>query len=209
MLALVRWQASHRDRAGLTYRSTPVLIWLSALCVIVGAVVVYLETRPPGQGRVSASVLPIPVAAGVHSTYADCSKVNAVTYDPREPCQTFALVRGTRFASVEALYSAQLARLRETGWRPAPDKLFVDNHTGLVAAPRAASWTAPHHQACAVVLTVSSGIAAERKALFPYDPYDIPRGLYDFYRQAVAENPAPTLWVGLIPDADQIGRRVC
>lgn len=179
------------------------------LLVIVGAIVVYLETRPPGQGRVSASVLPVAAGAHVDSTYTDCSKVNSVTYDPREPCQTFVLVRGTGFESLRALYDAQLARLRDVGWRVAPARLLVDNHTGLVYAPRAGSWAAPRHQACAVVLTASDAIAAERKALFPYDPYDIPLGLYRWYRQAQADDATRTLWVGLIPDADQIGRPVC
>ena len=59
------------------------------------------------------------------------------------------------------------------------------------------------------MLTDSDAVAAERKALFPYDAYDIPRGLYRFYRQAEAADATRTLWVGLIPDADQTGRRVC
>jgi hypothetical protein len=179
------------------------------LIVIVGAVVAYLETRTPSQGRVSVSVLPLPGGARVESSYTDCSKVNSVTYDPHEPCQTFALDRDPRFASPQALYNAQLSRLHDVDWHVSPARLLVDNHTGLGYAPRSASWTAPRHQACAVVLTDLEGIAAERKALFPYDPYDIPGGLYRFYRRAQVADSTPTLWEAVIPDADQIGRPVC
>jgi hypothetical protein len=186
-----------------------VAVGLLALLVSAVAVGLYLKSRPPGQGRVSVTVLPLPVGARVIHAYTDCSRINSVTYEPHEPCQTFALVSSAHFSTLRALYDAELSRLRNTGWRPAPSALLVDNHTGNDATSPAASWTEPHHQACAVVLTDSDAIAAERKAIFPYDPYDIPHGRYRFYRQATSENLTTTLWVGLIPDADQIGRRVC
>lgn len=184
-------------------------VGLLVLFVSAGTVGLYVETRSPDQGQVSVSVLPLAAGARIIRAYTDCSKVNSVTYEPHEPCQTFALVSSSHFASLHALYRAERSRLRDTGWQSAPTGLLVDNHTGNDMTSRAASWTAPHHQACAVVLTDAQAIPAERKALFPYDPYDILRGLYRYYRQAASANLTRTLWVGLIPDADQIGRRVC
>jgi hypothetical protein len=61
------------------------------------------------------------------------------------------------------------------------------------------SWVEPAEHACAYVTTDRSGVAAERKALFPYDPYDNPHGVYVFYRKARTAEPRETLWVRLRP----------
>ncbi len=46
-------------------------------------------------------------------------------------------------------------------------------------------------------------------AFFPYAPYDIPRGLYRFYRFAQSADRARTLWVHLIPGYDKNGHAAC
>ena len=48
------------------------------------------------------------------------------------------------------------------------------------------SWVAPDRQVLAYVATDDVGAAAEARGLLPFDPYDVPRGVLDFYRKATA-----------------------
>lgn len=199
----------HRAGIGESYRATLAAIWLPALIVIVGVIAIYILTRSPGQEQVSTSVLPVVSGARVERSFTDCSKVNSVTYDPEQPCQAFVLVKNLRFASSSALTARERARLQVGGWRRSARPLYMDNDTGLTFAPRAAGWAAPSHQACAIVVTAAAGVKAEGKVLFPYDRYDIPRGLYRFYRAAKAGALSQTLWVQLIPGYDKNGHPAC
>jgi hypothetical protein len=60
-------------------------------------------------------------------------------------------------------------------------------------------WISTAKHACAYVAPVGVGAAAEAKGLFPYDPYNQPHGVLDFYRQAARATKQQALWVRLIP----------
>jgi hypothetical protein len=207
--ASVAWRPWRRAGIGESYRATLAAIWLPALIVVVGLIAIYVLTRPPGQRQVSASVLPVASGAQVKRTFTDCSKVNSLTYDPEQPCQAFVLVKSIRFASLSALIAGERARLLASDWRRSALPLLMDNDSGLTYAPRAVSWAAPNHQACAVVVTDAVGVRAEGKVLFPYDAFDMPSGLYRFYRNAKASDQSQTLWVQLIPGSDKNGHPAC
>lgn len=179
-----------------------VWIGLTLVVVIAGGIIAYLETRPPGQLRVNAGVLPIVAGADRVATFVDCSKLDAITYIPENPCETFVLVADGRFPSAEGLLEAEARRLLSAGWRQTPAQL-VDYDAGSDAreqtARRGESWMAPDHGGCAYVATAESGSTLEGRFLLPYDPYDGPRGLLDFYRRAKAMSTYPSLWIRLRP----------
>lgn len=171
---------------------------LAVLIMVVGAVIAYLGTRSPDQARVSAGVLPVTAAAHRTVVYVDCSKIGAVTYDPQNPCQTFVLLQSDHFRSAGAFLDAEARQLRDAGWRhpSRPPPVDYDSGEGAMAT-LTESWVAPRRQGCAYVATAQTGIAAEAKGLFPYDPYNQPQGVLDFYRKAKAAKAGETLWARL------------
>jgi hypothetical protein len=197
-------RAPTRDGRVLAWR----LFAISSV-VIVAAALIYYLTRPPDQAQIDTAVLPVARTATTMRTFTDCSNVNSVTYDIHQPCQAFVLLRGTEPGSAPQLYRAEQGALRAAGWHRSAHPLRFDNDTGNDYAPLSAGWAAPGHQACAMLLNVKAGVAAERVAIFPYNPYDIPPGLYRFYRFAQSADRARTLWVQLIPGFDQNGHAAC
>jgi hypothetical protein len=173
----------------------------AAAIVVIAGIVGYLLTRPPGQARVNPNLLPTTSTAHRAATYLDCSKINAVTYDPHNPCQTFLLLETGRFRSPASFLEAEAGRLRAAGWRHATEPIPVDPDNGSGSGSLSESWVAPGHRACAYVTTVRRGLATEAQGLFPYDPYNQPRGVLDFYRKAKADDGAVALWVRLEPPA--------
>jgi hypothetical protein len=134
---------------------------------------------------------------------------DAVSYDPRNPCQTFVLLHSNRFNSAGAFLDAEARQLRTAGWRHPSTSLPVDYDNGFAGmATGSESWVGPGHRACAYVTIAKTGIAAEAKGLFPYDPYNQPHRVLDFYREAKAANASQTLWVRLQP-AFGAGRADC
>ena len=89
--------------------------------------------------------------------------------------------------------------MRLSGWHHSAPQLIDYDGAQSGMATLAESWVAPAHKACAYVATDQTGVAAEAKALFPSDPYDIPHGVYAFHRRAKAAVRSETLWVRLRP----------
>lgn len=170
-----------------------------ALVVVAGVgIAIYLAVRPPAQARVSVDALPVVRGAHVMASYLDCSKISSVAYFADNPCETFVLLAGDHFRSDTALLSAQTRRMGAVGWRnSAPQPTDFDG-AGPMASVNA-SWAAPGDRACAYLATARDGAAAEAKGLFPYDPYNQPRGVLDFYRKATAADGTAALWVRLRP----------
>lgn len=148
----------------------------------------------------AADALPIVLTAHRTHIYVDCSRVDSVAYFNDNPCQTFELVSSDRFGSAEEFWAAETRRMRDAGWHhSAPQVVDYDSSDNGMAS-RADSWVVRGHRtACAYVVTDREGMAAEAKALFPYDPYDNPHGVYVFYSRAKVANPKDTLWVRLRP----------
>jgi hypothetical protein len=161
-------------------------IVLASLVPVAAGALVFIENRAPGQREVDVGVLAITSAARIATSFVDCTKVNTVSYEAHQPCQDFVLLVDRRAGSLQAFYRSEEARLLGAGWRQTTRRLLLDNDTGTAPAPGGATWAAPRHRACADVITDAAGLAAERKAVFPYDPYDIPHGVYRFYREAKA-----------------------
>jgi hypothetical protein len=178
-------------------------LWTGRLAVpiaLVGGAVAYFLTRPPGQPQVSADVLPVVAAAHRAAAYTDCSKVNSVACLSDNPCQTFVLLESNRFSSAEAFLAAETRSIIAAGWHhSAPQPVDYDGGAGGMAMP-SESWVAPVHQACAYIATAGIGVAAEAAQIFPRDPYDVPEGVYEFYRTAKDANLAKALWVRLYPE---------
>jgi hypothetical protein len=176
-------------------------LWLLLAIAIVagGAAVAYAVTRSSDQPEVSAEVLPVVSPAHETNVYVDCSKINSVAYFPDNPCQTFLLVQSDHFGSASELLTAESRQLSRSGWRHSSLQLVdYDGVTGGMAT-LSQSWVSPDHRACAYVTTDRVGVAAEGRELFPYDQYNQPHGVLDFYRTAKAANPSQTLWVRLRP----------
>jgi hypothetical protein len=126
-------------------------------------------------------------------------KIDSVAYFADNPCQTFVLLESKRFVSAREFWTAQTRGMRTSGWRHSARQLVDYDGAKSGMASLSESWVAPDHLACAYVTTDGKGVAAETHALFPYDPYDIPHGLYVFYRKAKAAKRSETLWVRLRP----------
>lgn len=171
---------------------------LIGLLVVSGSAASFAATRGSGQPRVSADALPLVATAQVSAEFVDCSKVNAVAYFNDNPCETFLLLASQRYRSASALWNAEAHRLRVAGWRHSAAQA-VDYDAGGGMATRNQSWVSRDGHACAYIATVTSGAAAEARGIFPADPYDIPSGVYAFYRKARTANPTDTLWVRLRP----------
>ncbi|MFZ0042096.1 MAG: hypothetical protein WAK93_12375 [Solirubrobacteraceae bacterium] len=174
-----------------------------AVIVVLAGFVGYLFTRAPGQARVNPNLLPTTSSAHRAAAYLDCSKVNAVAYDPHNPCQTFLLLETSRFGSPALFLEAEAGRLRAAGWRHAAEPIPADANNGSGSGSLSESWVAPEHRACAYVTTVRRGLATEAQGLFPYDPYNQPPGVLDFYRKARAVDGAVALRVRLEPPAGE------
>ena len=71
--------------------------------------------------------------------------------------------------------------------------------TGPERSPVRKAGVSTAHHGCAYVATDQAGVPAEARTLFPYVPYNQPRGVLDFYRKARAANASHTLWVRLQP----------
>jgi hypothetical protein len=173
--------------------------------VVLGAVSAYVVTRSSGQPQVSADVLPVVASAAQTAVYVDCSKIDAVAFDPHNPCQTFVLPHSDHFTSAAAFLDAEARQLRAVGWghpRIAPP---VDYDGGGEMANLGDSWFAPGHKACLYLATVQAGVAAEARVLFPYDPYNQPQGVLDFYRTAKSAKPSQTLWARLRSPKTEVG----
>jgi hypothetical protein len=182
----------------LTRGKPRLFVGVTFVLVAAAAAIVYFATRSSGQPRVSADALPLVAKAHRAATYVDCSQINAITFDPHNPCQTFVLLESNRFTSASALLDAEAHRLNASGWHhSAPQP--VDYNQGDAMASPGESWVAADRHACAYVATDRVGAAAEAKGLFPYDPYNQPRGVLDFYRKATAAQRSPNLWVRLLP----------
>jgi hypothetical protein len=167
--------------------------------VVMSAAVAYFAARSSGQPQVSADVLPL--VARVHrvATYVDCSQIDAVTYGPHNPCQTFVLLESHHFRSAAVLLGAEAHQLTVSGWHHSAAQPVDYNQVEAMAIP-SESWVAADGQACAYIATDEVGAAAEGKGLFPFDPNNQPRGVLDFYRNATAAEGTPTLWVRLEPN---------
>jgi hypothetical protein len=172
------------------------VLFLIGLLAVTGSAAAFSATRRSGQPQVSADALPLMATAHVSTVYVDCSKVNAVAYFNDNPCETFLLLAGTRYRSASAFWNAETHRLRVAGWRHSAAQA-VDYDVGDGMATRNQSWVSRDGHACAYIATVTRGAGAEAPAIFPADPYDIPSGVYAFYRKARTANPTDTLWVRL------------
>jgi hypothetical protein len=174
--------------------------WTLATIIAAAAVgvAVYFAVRPPAQPRVGVGVLPLVHGARVPDSYLDCSKISSVAYFADNPCETFVLLVGDHFRYATGLLSAQTGRMSAAGWRnSAPQPVDFDG-VGSMASVND-RWAAPGDRACAYVATVRDGVAAEVKGLFPYDPYNQPHGVLDFYRNASAAQHSAALWIRLRP----------
>jgi hypothetical protein len=172
-----------------------------ALLIVLLAVgtAIYLLTRSSDQPQVGADVLPVIAKAQRAAAYTDCSRVNSVAYFPGNPCQTFVLIESTRFRSAAAFLAAETRQMIASGWHhSAPQPVDYDGAYGNMASATQ-SWAARDHRACAYVASVRAGVSAETPEIFPRRSYDVPQGVYDFYRAAKAANPDETLWVRLRP----------
>lgn len=176
------------------------LLAVLGLLLIVGGLIAYLLLRPSSdQAQASADALPIVAHARRSAIYVDCSKVNSLAYFEHNPCETFVLLRSDRFGSQAALLAAESDRLRAAGWLHPKIAPPIDYNVGDATASLDDSWFAPQHKACAYVATDQAAVAAEGRQLLPFDPYDNPRGMLDFYRTAEAARSDVTLWVRLRP----------
>jgi hypothetical protein len=171
---------------------------LVAAAVVAGAAVAYAVTRS-GQPEVGAGALPTIRTVTRAASFVDCSKTNSLAYFSDNPCETFVLLRSNRFSSAAELLAAETRRLSSAGWRhSAPQEVDYDGGADGLAA-RDESWVSPDRQACAYITTVRRGVAAEKREIFPWDPYNWPRGIRDFFRRADAIKSRPALWVRLRP----------
>jgi hypothetical protein len=173
--------------------------WLLGLVLLVGGIAGFALARGSSQPEVSVNALPTAATVRETAIYVDCSKVNSVAYFSDNPCQTFVLLTSRRFGSATRFLTAETRHMTRSGWRHSAAQLVDYDGANSGMASRTESWVAPGHRACAYVATDQDGVAAEAKALSPYDPYDIPHGVYVFYRKAKAANPRQTLWVRLRP----------
>ena len=172
---------------------------LIALILATSAAGAFAATRGSRQRAVDVKALPVPAAVRASSVYRDCSKVDAVAYFQDNPCQTFVLLTSEHSRSALAFWNAETRYIRGVGWRHSAAQLVDYDGADSGLATRGESWVSPDGRACAYIATLKTGVSAERKAVFPYDPYDIPRGVYTFYRTARAAKAAQTLWVRLRP----------
>jgi hypothetical protein len=152
--------------------------------VLAGAGVAFAATRGNDQPEVAADALPSPAGAHRANDFVDCSRINAVAYFADNPCQTFVLLKSNHFSSAGAFWAAETHKLTLSGWRHSAPQLVDYDAANSGMASRGESWVAPSHRACAYVATDRNGVAAEKQSLFPADPYDIPHGVYVFYRKA-------------------------
>jgi hypothetical protein len=176
----------------------PLAVSLVAVLLLAGAVV-YLVTRSSDPREVSPDVLPTVPTAQQAAVYVDCSKPNAVAYFSDNPCQTFVLLESKHFPSASEFLAAESHHMMVSGWRHSVPQLVDYDGIAFGMASAEDSWVAPANQACAYVATGQTGVAAETNEIFPRDPYDVPQGVYDFYRKAKAANSSETLWVRLRP----------
>lgn len=172
---------------------------LATLIVAGGAGVAYAVTRGSDQPQVDAGVLPVVSPAQETNVYVDCSKINNVAYFPDNPCETFVLVESGHFGSASALLTAEMRELTRSGWRHSAPQLVDYDGAAAGMATLGQSWVSADGRACAYIATDRVGVAAEARELFPYDPYNQPQGVLDFYRAAKAANPNASLWVRLRP----------
>jgi hypothetical protein len=169
------------------------------LVAIVGLLTACLARGRSDQAQVSADMFPIVEGARESAVFVDCSKVNALAYFPHNPCDTFVLLRSDQFASQQVFLAAEASRLRAAGWRHPRIAPPIDYDVGDAAAPLDQSWFAPGHCVCAYVATAAAAVAAEGQGLLPFDPYDNPHGMLDFYETARAAQSGRALWVRLRP----------
>jgi hypothetical protein len=189
-------------------RRTP--YWLCVAAVVAAAVVVviFFIGRGTDQAQVGAGALPVVSTAAETSSFIDCSTIGPVSYNAHQPCQTFVLLQSSRYGSAQAFLAAEERQLLTARWRHPAAPVLVDGDSGNYDAPIAESWAAPHHQACAFLTTAAAGVSAEAREILPYDQYNTPRGLLDFYRAAKTIAASNTLWARLQP-AYINGQRVC
>ena len=175
-------------------------LWFGFVITIglTGVAVTYAVTRSD-QPEVDADVLPVVDTASQAASFVDCSKTNSLAYFSDNPCETFLLLRSNHFGSAAKLLAAETRRLAVASWgHSAPQEVDYDGGADGMAA-LGESWVSPDHHACAYVTTVGRGVAAERREIFPWDPYNWPHGVLDFYRHASAIKNQPALWVRLRP----------
>ncbi len=177
---------------------------LIGLALLVGAGFAFAASRGSDQPEVGADVLPVVALAHRADVYGDCSKVNGVAYFSENPCQTFVLIESDHFGSALEFWEAETRVLRMAGWRHSAPQLVDYDGSNDGMARRNESWVLRAQRACAYVATDRMGVVAERPSLFPYDPYDIPHGLYVFYRRAKAVTRGQTLWVRLRPQIREV-----
>jgi hypothetical protein len=156
-------------------------------------------SRRGTQPQVHIDALPLVATAGVSTSFVDCSKIDAVTYSPDNPCQTFVLLTSEHFSSASAFWTAETRAMKIAGWRHSARQPPDYDGAYRRLASRRQSWVAPAQRACAYITTDRAGVAAEEHALFQYDPNDNPRGLYVYYHRAKAAARNVTLWVRLRP----------
>jgi hypothetical protein len=172
-----------------------------ALVVVVaaGAIVFWLTARNPDQAEVGAGTLPTVAGAQQVASFTNCSEDNSLNYVPHNPCETYLLLRGSRYASQTAFLAAEDQRLLAAGWRHTTDRPPVDYDFGDALAPRADSWYSPGHAVCAYVAADRAAVVAAGKGLFPYDHYDDPPSFPTYYRSARARERQRIIWARLRP----------
>ena len=159
----------------------------------------FAVSRGAHQPKVAADALPLVAAAHRADVYVDCSKINSVTYDTHNPCETFVLLGSKHFGSATKFWAAETQAMKLAGWHHSAPQVVDYDGTDSGMASRRESWVSPRHRACAYVTTDARGVAAEKRALFPYDPNDNPHGVYVFYRRAKKAQRTEALWVRLRP----------
>ena len=170
---------------------------LLVLLVPVGVIAIE-EATHTGQPQVPARTFPIPASAARTATFMDCSPVNAIRYDPQNPCETFVLVTGTRYRSSSDLLAVERSLLKRTGWRHPTAGTDVDGDSATSPmAGRSETWIRVKANACAYVATVRRGVAAEKLSIFPDG--DAPHGVYDFFNTARRDANRAALWIRLQP----------
>lgn len=172
---------------------------LVGLILVAGAALALTVTRGSDQAQVDADVLPAASGTYEAAVYVDCSKVNGVAYFSDNPCETFVLLESRHAGTAGRLRDAEVRRLRIADWRHSSPQLVDYDSVAGGTASLSQSWVSPDGRDCAYIAGVLEGLTAERREIFPREPADIPRGVYDFYQRATRAQPSRSLWVRLRP----------
>jgi hypothetical protein len=67
----------------------------------------HLDQRRKAGYQSPALILPAVAMAHQAAVYLDCSRINSVTYDTQNPCQTLLLIQSSHFTSAEGFLNAE------------------------------------------------------------------------------------------------------